>query len=162
MKQSLYANTRRMTRTFCIVLAALTLLILVLRLTVFRDMTAAPETDMETTSSDLLTYSINRQIYFSSPDAKGNILLENPATNNCYMSVDIIRPEDKKSLLYTGLLAPGKTIGSMALSEGSDLSVGVYECMAVVTAYDLDKREPLGKEEREVTLLVGVKPDKRD
>ena len=156
MKQKLYGNAKWLTTTFCISLAVVTVLMLVLRLSVFRDMASVPETEVETITDDYLTYTINRQVYFAKSTSKGNLMIQNLSQNDYYMSVDIIDPDTEISYIYTGFIEPGA--GRDTVTLNSELEDGVYSFVAVVSAYDMDSRELLLTDKLDITLHIGQAP----
>jgi len=159
VKRRLYGNIKQLTTIFCICIIAVTLLILILRLSIFRDMdmsSADPDVTIEATTGEYVSYSLNSRIYFSSPTAKGNVLIESDAGNSCYMSIAILNPQSRDTLIYTGMIKPGETIDSLALDV--ELTEGIYDGIAEISAYSLETREFLGRETVPVTLYIGEKP----
>lgn len=165
----LYSNARRMTTMFCAAIIFTTLVMLALRLTVFSDLAVAAPADSPEAVSDLqggaiegnsdFPYKLNGRIYFPKPDANGNVLINNPAGNKFLLSINIILPETKDSLYYTGTIAPGTSIESAKLSKaGQKLANGVYECIAEVSAVDPDSMTRVASEKKDVTIYIGEKP----
>lgn len=69
----------------------------------------------------------------------GNIF--NPSHNNCYF-VAVIELEDGREIYRSGLIAPGKAIYSLTLSE--PLTEGTYNATLTYYCYSLDEsRTPL-------------------
>ncbi len=161
MKRKLYSNIRRMTSFFSVAIVFVTLTSLTLRLTVFSDMAVAagePEpvtAVVDNEPSGLLNYTISRMVYIETPTSPGSFHISNPAENEHYITVSIIDPQTEENLLYTGFVRPGQSIEQMRLN--AELSQGVYELTAVVTAFDPETLSPAGREERDFTLYVGVK-----
>ena len=179
MKRKLYSNIKRMTTTFAVCILCVTVSLLVLRLTVFSNMAASrpertpassisepapdspsPEQPEGNTGDDddgeQFPYQINRKIYFARPDSYGNVLILNPETNDYYMSVDILLADSRDSVLFTGFIKPGETLDSAKLNR--ELPVGIYECVAEISAYDPETLDNLGSLTQEVSLYIGKKP----
>ena len=162
MKTRLYPNIKWLTTLFCVSLLSVTLLTLILRLTLLRDMALVAMPTMQSTvaagaSDRAFTYQINNKVYFSSADARGDFLITNPESNTTYMQVDIIRNDTRKSVYFSGFITPGQSIQSGSL-QGAALEQGVYECTAIISAFDAQTRTKLGSEEQQVSIYVGVKP----
>ena len=178
MKRKLYSNIKRMTTTFAVCILCVTVSLLVLRLTVFSNMATSrpertptapisesppnspsPEQPEDPTGDDggeQFPYQINRKIYFARPDSYGNVLIRNPETNDYYMSVDILLADSRDSVLFTGFIKPGETRDSAKLNR--ELPVGIYECVAEISAYDPETLDILGSLTQEVSLYIGKKP----
>lgn len=171
MQRRLYSNIQRMTTVFWVSILCVTLSLLTLRLTVFSDMAPAaqpafasgenPASEDESPQGGMVggesfPYQIRTKIYFSKPDAKGNVLISNPETNKYYMSVDILLADTRDSVLFTGFIKPGEARESMRLTR--ELKDGVYECEAEITAYDPDTLDEVGSLTQSVTLYIGEKP----
>ena len=156
MRRKLYSNMRRMTTLFSITILCVTLTALGLRLTVLADMAVsgpvrpAVEAAVE---SDLFPYTIARRVQFSASDSHGNFRIENPETNEYYMSVSIILPETGQEVFFTGFIRPGESRGQARLHV--QLPEGVHECIARVTAIDPVTLQPRGSEDRSITLYIG-------
>ncbi|WRS26405.1 hypothetical protein U6B65_08560 [Oscillospiraceae bacterium MB08-C2-2] len=165
MKQKLFSNMKRLTSAFAISLLSVTLVVLVLCLTVFKDPQAVavigtPSEDSSQSSQpadpDAPNFTLNSKIYFARPDSSGNLLFTNPAENSYKMSVNIILQETDKSVLFTGFVDPGESQEKKKLNV--ELAEGVYPCIAEITVYDLNTFEPKGTTKAEVTLYIGQKP----
>lgn len=161
MNGKLFPNIRRLTIGFCIAILCMTLSTLALRLTVFSDMAAVPETaitNLFTSTED--DYAINTKIYFASADAKGDVLITNLSTENL-INVDLSLASSGDSILSTGLMKPGKSIKAMQLNaKGKQLEEGVYDCIAEVSAYATDDHQSaIGATRAEVVLYIGQKPE---
>ena len=167
MEQRLYPSIKRMTNVFCGGIIAVTLAVLICRLTFLSDVaittvpglvqgvTSPQTTDTAPTTSD---YLINSKIYFSSPTAKGNVLITNTEQNKNYIRVDITVNETGRSLYYSGDITPGTNISNARLQDAT-LAEGIYECTATIVAYDPATRDRVGQEEVPITVYIGVKPD---
>lgn len=167
---TLYSNAKRMATMFCTAIIFSTVVMLGLRLTVFSDMavTASVDSPKQPESTDIQSvgdadgafpYSINAKIYYPSADTKGNVLISNPDTNKYLLSVDIILPDTKVSLYYTGIISPGTSIDSAKLSAvGQKLADGVYECTAEISAIDPETMTRVAAENKQVTVYIGQKP----
>lgn len=164
MKQKLFGNMKRMTTPFAVTILVLTLAAFVLRVTLLGDLAIASDTDVRTVEGTYIHYALNHQIYFSGPAAKGNVLLSSDADNANYLTLTITNPDFKNPLLTTGFLQPGKTLDRTELDsvERKNLKEGVYPCIATIKAYDPESRELLSTEERDVTIYIGVKPQKTE
>lgn len=165
----LYSNAKRMATMFCAVIALSTVLMLALRLTVFSDMASvAPSADTgvasvmqsgEIAGGSGFTYKIASNMYYPRADAKGEVLILNPEINKYLLNVNIILPETKTSLYYTGTISPGTSIEKARLSDaGQKLENGVYQCVAEILAVDPETMTPVAKERKNVTVYIGVKP----
>jgi len=154
MKRKLYSNMKRMTTLFSIAIICVTLTTLTLRLTVLGNLANGPiggnTAQME---SGMFPYTIARRVHFSSPGARGDFRIENPETNEYYMSVSIINPETGQELYYTGFILPGESRREAALHV--QLPSGVHESIARVTAYDPITFRQLGSKEQDITLHIG-------
>ena len=155
MKRKLYSNMRRMTAMFSVAIICVTLTSLTLALTVFGDLAANGSAGavVERVESELFSYTIASRVTFRTPESTGNFRIENPESNEYYMSVSIILPETGQELFYTGFIRPGETRGEAVLHI--PLPVGVHECIARVTAYDPETFRERGSEERGITLYIG-------
>lgn len=169
----LYSKTRRMTTLFCTTIISITFVMLGLRLTVFSDMASvAPAESSESVSSleggeitgegDFL-YKLASKIYFPKADARADIrneaLVVNPEGNKYLLNINIMLPETKDSLYYTGNITPGTSIDSAKLSAaGQKLKNGVYPCVAEISAVDPDTMTKVASEQREVTIYIGERP----
>ena len=168
MEQRLYPNIKRMTNAFCGGIIAVTLAVLVCRLTFLSDMaiTASPGLIQGTTNPQITgsntaassDYLINSKIYFASATAKGNVLITNTEQNEYYIRVDITVNDTGRSVYYSGDITPGTNISNARL-QGDPLDEGEYACTATIIAYDPVTRDKVGQEEVPITIYVGVKPD---
>jgi len=156
MKRKLYSNMKRMTTFFCIVILCVTLTTLTLRLTVLGDLSigsgsgGAGTAQMENSQ---FSYVIARRVNFSSPGAFGDFRIENPETNEYYMSVSVLHPDTGQEIFYTGFIRPGESRRQAALHV--QLPVGVHESTARVTAHDPATFESRGSKEQNITLHIG-------
>ncbi len=163
MKQKLFANFTGFIKTFCICIAGITLLVLAARLTFFKEMATAQRNSAANSnivqgSSDWFAYKFNSKVYFSKPSSKGDVLMENPSSNTCLMSVTILDPATKDTYLYTGFMEPGTFIDTAKLEV--ELPVGKHDCILKIVAYSPDPpNDPLGSIDETVTLYVGQKPE---
>jgi len=103
-------------------------------------------------------YTINSKIHFSSPEGKGNVLITNKEANENDIRVDIILDDTNRSIYYSGFIAPGISVSSVSLQGGELLEEGIYECTAVITAFNPDTKAKVGEERIPVTVYIGVKP----
>ena len=131
-----------------------------LSLTVFGDMAPivlpyAEDREMEI-GGDFAQYTMSSSIHFATPQSRGDFMVHSPSSNRFYISVSIVDPATQKSIMYTGAIPPGETRDNIKLDI--PLENGVYECIAEITAYDLDDiGRLLGRETRDITLYVGEK-----
>lgn len=167
----LYVNSRRMVTMFCTAIIFFTVIMLALRLTVFSDMAVTVSADStkhagaanmqagEIEGNSDYSYQINNKIYYPKADAKGSVVVVYPETNTYLLSVDIILPDTKESLYYTGTILPGTVVEKMPLTKaGQKLPDGVYECIAEISAKDPETRFSVATETKKVTLYIGQKP----
>lgn len=167
----LYSKTRRMTTLFCATIICVTFVMLTLRLTVFSDMaTVAPvmadtpesvslPDNSEISGEGEFPYKLNGKIYFPKTDSKGDVLILNPEGNKYLLNINIMLPETKDSLYYTGNIAPGTAIDSARLSEaGQKLKNGEYKCIAEISAVDPETMVKVAGEQKSVTIYIGQRP----
>jgi len=102
----------------------------------------------------VLSYRINPVIEFSSFDAKGAVMIENPTKNSVDMTVQIVYPSNGgEYLLYsTGLLPPSSHISYDRLDV--ELAAGEYPCYAVITGFDPDTGAELGHINCDLTVII--------
>ena len=154
MKQKLYPNMKRMTALFSIAIICVTLTTLTMRLTVLGNLASAPPGgNVAQVESDLFSYVIAQRVNFAAPDAPGDFRIENPETNEYYMSVEIIFPETGHVVFYSGLIRPGEGRGRAVLHR--QLPPGTHECIARISAYDPATLERRASEEQDITLHIG-------
>ena len=154
MRHKLYPNMKRMTTLFCLAIICVTLTTLTLRLVVLSDLASAPPGgNAAQVESDLFDYVIARRVNFASPGAPGDFRIENPETNEYYMSVEIIFPETGHVVFYTGLIRPGEVRRQFVLHR--QLPPGTHECIARISAHDPITLEKRGSEEQEIILHIG-------
>ncbi len=159
----LYNNMRRVVVFFCAAIGIITVSMLALRLTVFSDMelepaagAAAPVESDEIAGGADFPYTLNGMIYFHDASAGGNVMIENPETNEYLLSVDIALTETKVSLYYSGAIEPGTYIETAPLSAaGQKLLNGTYQCTAEITARDPKTFRVIVSEKKPVTVQIG-------
>ncbi|WP_165060922.1 hypothetical protein [Adlercreutzia sp. ZJ154] len=95
--------------------------------------------------------SIASMAQFEDGTSKGDLKIENPATNHYLMKVDISRDDTGEVIYSTDMIEPGYMIYSDALSK--DLDAGTYQCSATFTAYDEQEIE-VGKASAKTTIVV--------
>ena len=148
-----------MTALFSVAILCVTLCALTLRLTVLADMAvsngpaASAPAEQQEEDGSLFPFDIARSVRFATPDSRGDFRINNPETNEYYMSVSIILPETGEYVFYTGIIRPGQSRGEARLQMR--LPEGVYECIARVTALDPETLQPRGSVERSITLYIG-------
>lgn len=160
---------KRLTTLFTAAILGITVIILMLRLTAFSNMAGkTPATVAETpkggivsTSEDgSFTYRVAEQIVFPTAEAAvKTLVIENPETNTSNMRLNIIRKDNAKSIYVSGHIAPGGTVNVIKL-QGASLPDGKYECTAQITAFDPITNQKLGSHQEDITIYVGVKPEK--
>jgi len=155
-----------MTTLFCIAILCVTLTTLALRLTVLGDLSngggggggsSSPggrsPAQVEGGGDGAFYFYIARSVRFSSPSAQGDFRIANPESNDYYMRISIINPDNGQELFYTGFLRPGEERRSAALHI--QLPSGTYESIVRVTAYDPQTLAQRGSEEQDITLNIG-------
>ena len=159
-------NVRRMAAIFCAAIAIVTVSVLAMRLTVFSDMeiaetgpngeAAEPMEPGEIEGGSDFPYKLNSRVFFPEATSAGNVLIENPETNKYLLSVDIVLPETRMSLYYSGALAPGEQIEAAVMSAaGQKLMAGTYECTAEISARDPETYKVVANEKKPVTIQIG-------
>lgn len=162
MKGKLYPNIRRLTNLFCIGILCVTLSVLTLRLTVFSSMAGTPP---KAAANHMLLseqdgYEINGRIYFSTTDSKGDVFITNLEGNTSVLQVDITLNSNGKSILTTGFINPGVTMGTAKLNPtGQKLKDGVYDCVAEITALDPNSFKAMGSAKETLQIYIGVRPE---
>lgn len=163
MKSKLYPNLKRMTTIFSVFIIAATLILLGIKITVFSDVTpvaeASQSSDEKTsiiTGDDTFPFSLNGKVYFNSFDSRGNFLIENFATSEFNLSVEVYR-DDGTKIFTSGTIAPGSSLANGKL-EGASLDNGVYECTALLSAKSLEDGSVIREREVPITVYIGVKP----
>jgi hypothetical protein len=159
-------NVRRMAAIFCAAIAIVTVSVLAMRLTVFSDSELAPPLPSasaaepiepgEIEGSSDFPYKLNSRVFFPDAVSAGNVLIQNPETNKYLLSVDIVLPETRISLYYSGAIAPGEQIESAVMSAaGQKLMDGTYECTADISARDPETYQVVANEKKPVTIQIG-------
>lgn|GEM_PF-686469 len=162
VKSKLYANMKRLTTIFCVSILVLTVGILVLRLTVFKEMAAAPKLDVEvlvqTRKHASESYTMNYQPYFPTVSTPGNLLLESPPGNSKDFTLTIMYERD--TLIKTTFLHPGDVVETHPMEENirPKLAKGVYACTATIKVYEPDTRELLDSWEEQVNVYIEEMP----
>jgi hypothetical protein len=155
-----------MVTAFCTAIAIVTVAILAVRLTVFSDRAAPPESsgpaaeaqreDSPLEGGSDFPYSLNANIFFPDSTSAGSVTVINPETNEYLLSVNIILPDTKVSLYYNGSVAPGETVSAAKLSAaGQRLINGTYHCVAEISARDPETLKTVASEEKPVTVQIG-------
>jgi hypothetical protein len=155
-----------MAAIFCAAIAIVTVSVLAMRLTVFSDAKIAPADAAaaviepiapgEIEGSSDFPYKLNSRVFFPDAVSAGNVLIQNPETNKYLLSVDIVLPETRISLYYSGAIAPGEQVESAVLSAaGQKLMNGTYECTADISARDPITFQVVANEKKPVTIQIG-------
>lgn len=159
MNIKLFPNIKRMTSMFCVGILCVTLSVLTLRLTVFSDMAAAPQNTSSLLSSEQDGYSINSKIYFSSAKGKGDVFISNLEGNKYIIQVSVTPKDKDEAIIATGFLNPGVSIGATRMTPaGQKLKDGVYDCVAEISAHNLNDLKKVGSVMVNVQVYIGVKP----
>lgn len=99
-----------------------------------------------------VAFAINAQPVFADGQAKGNILFENPTSNNKLTRVEITRDDTGELLYKSGLLEPGSYVPEAKLLI--DLDPGTYTCTATIFAYKQEDESFIGKVAAGLSLTV--------
>ena len=158
MGERLFPNIKKMTTTFCLAIVFLTIGLFALRMTVFSDMVMVEDVPLPsheiTVSGMAFTYRLANTVEFASPDARGDITVENDEENSFYMRLEIIHDISGLSIYLSPFLAPGQEI-SAAYLQGIPLEAGEHRSTATVTVYNPGNRRQLGSQTHPVTIRIG-------
>lgn len=104
-------------------------------------------------AEDVFAYRINSTPTFDDEGKNGNILVENPASNQ-YLMVLEIAPASGGAMLYQSkYIAPNQYIESIDLA--ASLDAGTYEAVAYLNAVDPQTLELVGTLECPITIQIG-------
>lgn len=99
-----------------------------------------------------VAFSINAAPVFETGTSKGNILFENPTSNQKLTRVEITRDDTGEMVYKSGLLEPGSYVPEAKLLV--DLEPGSYVCTAMIYAYRLADESFVGKVAAGLTITV--------
>lgn len=99
-----------------------------------------------------VAFSINAAPVFETGTSKGNILFENPTSNQKLTRIEITRDDTGELIYKSGLLEPGSYIPEAKLL--TDLDPGSYTCTAMIYAYKLKDESFVGKVAAGLTIIV--------
>lgn len=148
MNQKLFSNIKKMTTIFSIAILSLTVAILLLKVTVFRNVEGNPvsvvksEKKADDEQTYAFEYEISDRIVFSTAESPSNPRIKNSESNTALMQVNIIRNDNKRSIYISGYIHPGISQSTIKLQH-TNLEKGVYECTAEITAFDPETFEPI-------------------
>lgn len=100
----------------------------------------------------MIAFSINSAPVFASGAAEGDILFENPGSNNKLTKLEIYRDGTEELVYSTGLLQPGSYVPQDKLDK--QLAPGSYACTAYIYAYKQESEEYIGKVAAGITITV--------
>lgn len=90
-----------------------------------------------------VAFAINSNPVFPTGREAGNILFENPQSNNKLTRVEVTLDDTGELIYKSGLLEPGSYVPEAKLLI--DLDAGDYTCTATIYAYKLDDESFIGK-----------------
>ena len=99
-----------------------------------------------------VAFAINSAPVFENGTAEGNLLFENPKSNQKLTRVEILRDDTGELIYKSGLLEPGSYIPEASLSV--DLDAGTYSCTAYIYAYKLEDESYIGKVAAGINITV--------
>lgn len=99
-----------------------------------------------------VAFSINSNPIFPTGGEAGNILFENPQSNNKLTRVEITLDDTGELIYKSGLLEPGSYVPEAKLLV--DLDAGDHTCTATIFAYKLDDESYIGKVAAGLTVTV--------
>ncbi|WP_343207846.1 hypothetical protein [Anaerolentibacter hominis] len=103
-------------------------------------------------SEKMIAFTINANPVYEDGKAKGNILFENPQSNDKYTKLEVFR-DDTGDLIYeTGLLEPGSYVPEAELEK--PLKKGEYACTAYIHGYRISDNGYLGKVSAGIKITV--------
>lgn len=111
----------------------------------------ADSSQAEESISGDFAYRISGEIYIQ--DGIGDILLENPAENDCTFSVMIILVENDQILAQTPILLPGQHLLRTPFQELPD-KPGYYAAEALFQVYSQGSENPLGEYRCSIKLHI--------
>lgn len=99
-----------------------------------------------------VAFAINSNPVFPTGREAGNILFENPQSNNKLTRVEVTLDDTGELIYKSGLLEPGSYVPEAKLLI--DLDAGDYTCTATIYAYKLDDESFIGKVAAGLTVTV--------
>lgn len=100
----------------------------------------------------MIAFSINSHPVYPDGRTAGNILFENPSSNNKLTKMELYRDDTGEKIYETGLLRPGSYVPEAKLDQ--NLPVGDYTCTAYIYAYRLEDESYIGKVAAGITITV--------
>ena len=98
------------------------------------------------------SFKINAQPVFEDGASEGTLRIENPSHNAYPIAVEIYRTDTQKKVYDSGGLPPDSHIDRDRLLE--DLDKGSYGAQAVISVYDPQTNEYLGRSIVNLTIIV--------
>lgn len=159
MKKKLFSNLKPLTTTFSLAILGITAIMLILSVTAFSDLAKKPagkpsEENTVSTSNASVEYTINREIFFSSPESSAEFAIDNPEDSPYDIQVSITRNDNGKKIYGSGALRPGSHIKTAKL-QGAQLPEGTYSCTAEVTTYEVGGTKKMESIQVPVTIYIG-------
>lgn len=106
----------------------------------------------EKVAEKMISFTINANPVYPDGKSAGNILFENPANNDKYTRLELVRDDTEEIIYQTGLMEPGTYVPEAPLDV--DLGPGEYVCTAYIHAYKLADESYVGKVAAGVTVYV--------
>ncbi len=103
-------------------------------------------------AENMIAFSINAKPVFPSGKGKGNILFENPASNEKLTRMELCRDDTGEVIYETGLMEPGSYVPEDTLDM--ELPAGEYACTAYIYAYRQSDESFIGKVAAGVTVMI--------
>lgn len=170
MNKKLFTNVKRMTTVFTVAILLITVLVLMLRLTVFRDtapdlvkddapqvMASTPKetkNNKEEAPKDLVfDYKIASSITFKNFESAANPQIKNSANNTALMHIKIIRDDNKRAVYESGYLRPGVNQSTIRL-QGTPLEAGTYQCTVEIIALDQESLKALDTFTQPIEIII--------
>lgn len=100
----------------------------------------------------MIAFSINSHPVYPDGKTAGNILFENPSSNNKLTKMELYRDDTGEKIYETGLLRPGSYVPEAKLDK--NLEAGDYTCTAYIYAYRLGDETYIGKVAAGITITV--------
>lgn len=105
-----------------------------------------------TLDESMIAFSINTNPVFSSGDAEGNLMIENPSNNAKLLVAELFVEGDSEPVYRSKAIRPGTYIENARLQKR--LEKGVYEVTAYLKAYKEDTQEYIGQTGASILLTV--------
>lgn len=100
----------------------------------------------------MIAFSINSHPVYPDGRTAGNILFENPSSNNKLTKMELYLDDTGDKIYETGLLRPGSYVPEAKLDK--NLASGDYTCTAYIYAYRLEDESYIGKVAAGITITV--------